>query len=351
MIDEEETFERFGYTSDELKPKSMRKIIAVCDGCGKIRVLNKQAYKKLCASCAQTGLKKTRLPKPAPEFLPEPERFIENTFIDRIRTIEEFGYDPLELSERSSKSVATMCKECGKYRVVSKRTYRELCASCGKLKSNKLPEPKFIPESERFLENTFIDRIRTVEKFGYDPIDLTRASNKQVVAMCSGCGVYRVVYKHGYSELCRKCRIFTQETKRRMQIANSRPRGPMPEEQKENISKALKGRKVSDEVKQKISKTATGKKFSDEHKQRMSASKQGIEYDDWTEFINNDWRTRRDVRFLNEPFDGCNRHHMTETLAICIPAELHNHIWHNLRTGNNMGEINMLAVQYVIGEW
>ncbi|MBE9594203.1 MAG: hypothetical protein IMF19_12095 [Proteobacteria bacterium] len=37
MIDEEATFEKFGYNVRDLAPKSNKKIIAVCDDCGKIR--------------------------------------------------------------------------------------------------------------------------------------------------------------------------------------------------------------------------------------------------------------------------------------------------------------------------
>lgn len=44
MIDEEATFEKFGYYSYDLKPKSSKKLIAVCDNCGKTRVLRKRQY-------------------------------------------------------------------------------------------------------------------------------------------------------------------------------------------------------------------------------------------------------------------------------------------------------------------
>ena len=38
MIDEEKTFEMFGYASDKLSYGSSRKVVAVCDGCKKERV-------------------------------------------------------------------------------------------------------------------------------------------------------------------------------------------------------------------------------------------------------------------------------------------------------------------------
>lgn len=51
MILEEETFEKFGYYSRDLKPKSGKKIFAACDDCGKVRVLHKSGYHAFCRSC------------------------------------------------------------------------------------------------------------------------------------------------------------------------------------------------------------------------------------------------------------------------------------------------------------
>lgn len=55
MIDEERTMELFGYTSDQLAPKSSKEIVAVCDECGKLRAGRKADYRTLCGSCTQKG--------------------------------------------------------------------------------------------------------------------------------------------------------------------------------------------------------------------------------------------------------------------------------------------------------
>lgn len=55
MIDEAATFEKFGYYSTDLKPHSHKQIIAVCDGCAKIRELKKCDYHSFCHSCCNTG--------------------------------------------------------------------------------------------------------------------------------------------------------------------------------------------------------------------------------------------------------------------------------------------------------
>ena len=60
MIDEDRTMQLYGYTSDELSPKSHNPIVAVCDECGRHRVLPKSGYRDLCRKCATTpeGLKR-----------------------------------------------------------------------------------------------------------------------------------------------------------------------------------------------------------------------------------------------------------------------------------------------------
>lgn len=57
MIDEKATFEKFGYYSTDLTPKSHKKIVVACDDCGKVRVVMKQDYRALCLSCARKGAK------------------------------------------------------------------------------------------------------------------------------------------------------------------------------------------------------------------------------------------------------------------------------------------------------
>lgn len=55
MIDEEATFEQFGYYSYDWVPKSGKEIVVVCDDCGKARVVQKRNYRALCKSCLQKG--------------------------------------------------------------------------------------------------------------------------------------------------------------------------------------------------------------------------------------------------------------------------------------------------------
>ena len=66
MINEEETFRLFGHRSSDLSYGSEKKVIAVCDGCGKIRNLKFNSYHILCRSCAnrsQQNKKSSRVRK------------------------------------------------------------------------------------------------------------------------------------------------------------------------------------------------------------------------------------------------------------------------------------------------
>ena len=52
MIDEERTFEIYGYLSFDLKSQSHKPVVAVCEECGKYRDIEKRQYRELCHKCA-----------------------------------------------------------------------------------------------------------------------------------------------------------------------------------------------------------------------------------------------------------------------------------------------------------
>lgn len=55
MIDEARTLEIFGYTSDRWATHSNKKVVAVCEGCGKYRIVIKQQYHNLCHTCSMAS--------------------------------------------------------------------------------------------------------------------------------------------------------------------------------------------------------------------------------------------------------------------------------------------------------
>jgi len=96
--------------------------------------------------------------------------------------------------------------------------------------------------------------------------------------------------------------------------------------------------------------------YSDiENRERASAVQMGQDYDngEWTGFYVGDRSHVKPESIcvkLNERFEGCEMHHITPSIVIYIHKELHRHyIPHSLKTGKNMGIVNMAALQYLNG--
>ncbi len=64
MIDEARTLELFGYTSDMWAPQSHKCVVAVCEECGRYRVVKKQLYRDMCLGCGHSGRKHWGFGKP-----------------------------------------------------------------------------------------------------------------------------------------------------------------------------------------------------------------------------------------------------------------------------------------------
>lgn len=60
MIDEQATFEKYGYYSTDWKPKSHKKIVAVCDECGAVRYPAKYGYSDLCQLCSNQSAERRK---------------------------------------------------------------------------------------------------------------------------------------------------------------------------------------------------------------------------------------------------------------------------------------------------
>ena len=120
MIDEARTLGLFGYTSDELKPQSHKKVVAVCDNCSAIREVKMGAYRDLCHPCA---LLKANMKRAAP-----PDYMVRS--IDDAETFRRFGHHAYDLSPNSSGIVVAVCVSCGKVRETPKQFYADLCHPC-----------------------------------------------------------------------------------------------------------------------------------------------------------------------------------------------------------------------------
>lgn len=57
----------------------------------------------------------------------------------------------------------------------------------------------------------------------------------------------------------------------------------------------------------------------------------------------------KECKKLNQWFSGCDAHHVKPDVMIHIPPTLHQSIWHSMKTGHGMEEINHLAFDWLNG--
>ena len=230
-----------------------------------------------------------------------------------------------------------------------------------------------------------IDEERTLEIYGYESSELTSGSGKLIVAVCEGCGRYKDLRMCDYSDLCQKCATSKANTGRKLS-----------ENQKEVVSKAQTGRKKSkgeveklknwwtpercedrrlenlgeknpfsdcnhsDKSKMIQSTAKTGEnnpnfgyEMPEDQKIKISCGVQGIPVEDFDGFIGNGQLHLKSISQciqINKRTKGWDAHHITSGAVIFIPEELHEFIYHNLKTGYNMKEMNTLAIQFMMGE-
>lgn len=221
--------------------------------------------------------------------------------INREATIRWKGYDPDELSPKSGKRVWANCDRCGKGRWVSKDQYFDLCFKC----ANSLPKPKFVPEEDRFIFGTRIDRIKTIEEKGYDPIDLKPKSSRKVWSICQNCEEGRLVQYRYFDGLCYSCaakkKVDTREKRKKISDGVKRANENDPSIRKNNSilskirwSDITECKLQSDRIKIAFEKNPSlAENLSQSQKRRfadpmerikLSAHQQGISIEDWTGF-------------------------------------------------------------------
>ena len=208
-----------------------------------------------------------------------------------------------------------------------------------------------------------IHREATIKYKGYDPNDLKPKSNKRVCCVCDKCGRVRWCRFDSYRDLCNSCSHvdIPKSKEHKEKISKSHIGMKSTIESRKKLSKSISGSKNhnygkprSDECKESISEGNKGKIISQDTRYLMSCAKQGIEIKDFIGFVGRHSKRsyvlpEEQCLKMNDRFFGSHAHHITKSIIIYIPAELHNHIKHNIKTGYNMGEINILALQFING--
>jgi hypothetical protein len=120
-----------------------------------------------------------------------------------------------------------------------------------------------------------IDEYCTWILFGYHSDELSKGSNKRVVAVCEDCYLYRDVAWKDYRDLCLPCsnksEYVTDEHRRKIGKSS---KGRIPgSEAREKMSEAQKGRHHTEESKRKMSESAKKRApVSEETRLKMSIS-------------------------------------------------------------------------------
>ena len=197
-----------------------------------------------------------------------------------------------------------------------------------------------------------IDEIKTFYKFRYYSIDLAPKSSKKIVVICNNCGLERIIRKDSYRDLCKSC---VQKGKK------------LSEKTKNKIGKSGKhhpmfGKHHSKESKEKNRQSHIGKpgmkgennpmfgRTGDKHPLYGKTGKDSPNWKGGKRMSNAKMHAkRREFGFnpLNNPFIGCEGHHINFDDVIFITKELHRSISHNNFTGKNMKEINKLAFKFM----
>jgi len=141
---------------------------------------------------------------------------------------------------------------------------------------------------------------------GYRSTDLSKGSNKRVWAVCDRCGKGRWVHYDQYRDLCHPCAMNSDKTRRKISENRKKYVGanhPMygktfSKQTRANMSKAARGKKLSEEHKRKISESCKivlsttemrkklrdaqlGRRHSEETKKKIGEAQQGDKHHSW----------------------------------------------------------------------
>ena len=195
----------------------------------------------------------------------------------------------------------------------------------------------------------------TIKYKGYNPDDLKLHSGKRICCSCDICGRVRWIAFNQYRNLCTGCSKIgskrSKETRQKMKDNHwnlSGKNNPMWNgglitlickvcKKEFKVNPFRKNAKF-------CSKKCMGKWQSENCVGKNASNWQGG-FDKTRSYIVPKYRCIK----INKYFIGSEFHHITKSIGVYIPKILHHHIYHNIKTGKNMGEMNVLAIQFING--
>jgi hypothetical protein len=136
----------------------------------------------------------------------------------------------------------------------------------------------------------------------------------------------------------------SKEAKEKMSIA-AKKRG-FPSEIRKLGSESNRGKSSWNKGKSSWSK---GKHLSEDHKQKISQAN----WKGGNRLMGARRRAKRQTYgsdFINEPFEGCEGHHIDRKHVVFIPKMLHRSIWHSMDKKETMERINTKVICWLLGK-
>lgn len=377
MIDYVKSAELNGMGVEELKvwfdkyPQSNKRIIRICDNCRKENEMSFQGYSLLCQKCfsntpesrlanSKGQIKRWSNQNNRDEQAKRTSEYAKShpdCMIEHGKKMVQYYIDNPEARNKMSESILQYhidhpeAAELARLKSIERWSDPEECRNQSiRLLQYYIDYPEVITEmSERMIQynknhpEKGKNHSEWMIQYFIDNPEISKNHSEFMIKYCNTPKIIKKVSKHWLA-------YYSIQTNRDEHSDKLKKYNEDPKVRKEN-SERLKKYNEDPEVR-KI-RSYKLKQYHIDHPEmaeRMSARMQGIPYEKWEGFVgDNEWRDWNKAIYLNEPFPGCHRHHITKTIVVCIPGELHGHIWHNLRTGLNMGEINLLALQFING--
>lgn len=216
----------------------------------------------------------------------------------------------------------------------------------------------------------------TIKYSNINPDTLKLHSNKRICVSCNDCGRVRWVQKNLYRDLCKSCAALSRlpmSDKTKMKIGLGNKDKIISKQSRKNmsnvhISKNLgknnpswKGGKITKKCDYcgKSKNVFPGNKYNYNfcnNECRGKWQSENLIGKDHPAWLGGFDKTQPHLipinkcYCLNERFINSEGHHLNKDTVIFIPYNLHHHIYHNMKTGQGMNEINMLSLQFIRGE-
>ena len=203
-------------------------------------------------------------------------------------------------------------------------------------------------------------------------------SGKKVYRICDECKQGKWVNYQSYRNLCKKCKMNSEEVQNKINGKNNHMFGRTDRDSPFWVSKITLTCKYCGEKFDVIPSKKNTSKFCNKKcmnkwkcennigknnpfygkhhtlKSRIlnSCTHQEIDVKDFIDFAKrNHVLPEHKCTKLNSRFPGSEMHHIMSSVVIYVPKDIHNPIYHDLKNNKGMREINKLAFNYLVGNY